>query len=318
MKQRQLHHAHFPTPSKSATSSHPCQPKEKTHSSSSRENLKSRSATQWEHQAERRPNCLIDSSELETTKLSQQLSIQTGKKKTTQSSTKGTNTPNETSNHSGTSTSICGHSEGTKEQKPQYISNPPQPATSATLNQSKKAKKERDPSFTSHQTANNCILHPGDNQRSSSAKTTSNSSQNKSDHHQQQKASKISPIKPTPAEISKNQQKRVKVQTRQPRTTVQAHHQSRPDHSNIHPAHSASHEQQQQDGISDPFMSNPISSRTYVHIQPCHDQQFTASRQQHIQRLKDFNATKAEKHIISTLFEGQEVQQHPKTERIGM
>ncbi|GMH13999.1 hypothetical protein Nepgr_015840 [Nepenthes gracilis] len=80
-------------------------------------------------------------SEPKTTKHSQQLSIQTGEKKTTQPSTKGTNKPNETSNHSGTSTSICGHSEGTKEQKPQYSSNPPQPASSATLNQSKKQKK---------------------------------------------------------------------------------------------------------------------------------------------------------------------------------
>ncbi|GMH21183.1 hypothetical protein Nepgr_023025 [Nepenthes gracilis] len=42
------------------------------------------------------------------------LSIQTGEKKPTQPSTKGTNTPNETSDHSGTSTSICGHCEGTK------------------------------------------------------------------------------------------------------------------------------------------------------------------------------------------------------------
>ncbi|GMH04814.1 hypothetical protein Nepgr_006654 [Nepenthes gracilis] len=28
------------------------------------------------------------------------------------------------------------------------------------------SKKERDPSFTPHQTTNNCISHPGDNQRS--------------------------------------------------------------------------------------------------------------------------------------------------------
>ncbi|GMH18523.1 hypothetical protein Nepgr_020364 [Nepenthes gracilis] len=52
-----------------------------------------------------------------------------------------------------------------------------------------------------------------------------------------------------------------------------------------------SHEPAHQEEISVPFVTNPISNRTYTDIPACNDQQIASRQQQQIQRLTGFNAT---------------------------